>query len=194
MTAEIYYGEVSRLWFVYFFRGVVSITVALIAFFMPEITLKAVGLLIGIFAFLIGLLDVIRAFRVRHAFDRWWLFLLQGSVALLFALVTFIVPTLPLALLLVFLGIWLFLTGVLVLWFGMLMRNVGGDWGMPVLLAAINFLLVAALILWPEVSLAILLYLFASFALLNGLLDIVTAFRLRKQPQQWGILVNANSL
>ncbi len=190
MALEIYQADISRLWFVYFFRGVVSIAVALIAFFLPEVTLQAVGILIGIFAFLVGLLDVVRAFRVRYSFDRWWIFLVQGGIALLFALVAFIMPTLPLTLLLVLLGIWFFLWGILMLWFGLLMRQLGGDWGLPVLLAAGSFLLVLAFILWPQLSLTVFLYLFASFAFLNGLLDLTTAFRLRKHPRQWLILVN----
>jgi len=184
--------DIQRLWVLLLLRGLIAILFAILTFTMPQVTLQVIGLLIGLYALFIGILDIIRAIRLRLLFRQWWFFLLQGLLAISFAVLTFMFPSLPLLLLVFLLALWILTSGLLMMWFGQLMRKVGGDWSIPVGVALFSILLGLLLIVWPQITLTLFLYFVALFLLISGLIDLFTAFRLRKTPQQWVILINTS--
>ena len=77
--AVIDVGTLARNWWVVLLRGVAGIIFGLATFFAPEISLTALVLVFGAYAFLDGVLALISAIRRRGATDHWWLLVTRGS-------------------------------------------------------------------------------------------------------------------
>ena len=67
----------TRNWWVFLLRGLAGILFGLITLFSPSISLLALVLVFGAYAFVDGVLAIMSAVR-RHGEDRWWILLLQG--------------------------------------------------------------------------------------------------------------------
>jgi hypothetical protein len=66
-----------RNWWVVLLRGVAGIIFGLLTFFAPGISLVALVLVFGAYAFADGILAIISAIRRRGESDRWWVLLLE---------------------------------------------------------------------------------------------------------------------
>ena len=69
--------SLTRNWWAVVLRGLAGILFGVITFVSPGISLAALVLLFGAYAFADGVLSIVSAVRRRGA-DRWWLLLLQG--------------------------------------------------------------------------------------------------------------------
>ncbi len=73
--------SLTRNWWAVALRGLAGILFGIITFISPGISLAALVLLFGAYAFADGVLSVVSAVRRRGA-DRWWLLLVQGIVGI----------------------------------------------------------------------------------------------------------------
>lgn len=106
----------------------------------------------------------------------WWLFMLRGLVAILFAGIAFALPAAGLAVMLAFLAAWLAVEGATTLWHAAADKDRHhGLWfwldGLVSLAAA------ALLLLWPGESAIGLVIVTGAWAVAVGLLRLVLAFR-----------------
>jgi short repeat uncharacterized protein DUF308 len=83
-----------RNWWVVALRGVAGILFGLIAVVAPGISLVALVLVFGAFAFADGVLAIVSAVRGRGVSDRWWVLLLQGLAGVAASVVTVVWPNL----------------------------------------------------------------------------------------------------
>ena len=112
--------------------------------------------------------------------NSWWSLVVRGLVAILVGLVTFAWPGITLTALVLVFGAYALVDGVMSIvgawraassherWGGLLIEGIAG--------------IVAAVItvLWPAITAIALVYIVAAWALVTGVLEIVTAIRLRK--------------
>jgi uncharacterized membrane protein HdeD (DUF308 family) len=73
-------------------EAVVGIGIGIVTFAWPGITALALVILIGARAFIVGLLELIAAVRLRRVIDNEWLLVLGGLVSIAFAVAVFISP------------------------------------------------------------------------------------------------------
>ena len=90
--AVIDIGTLARNWWVVLLRGIAGVLFGLATFFAPGISLAALVLLFGAFAFADGLLAIVSAIRRRGTSDRGWMVLLRGLAGVAVGVVTVIWP------------------------------------------------------------------------------------------------------
>jgi uncharacterized membrane protein HdeD (DUF308 family) len=125
-----------------------------------------------------------------HALARnWWLLLLRGICAIIFGLLTFVLPGVTLATLILFYGAYMLVDGVLAI-AAAIMGNAakGPRWW----LAIVGLLGIAAGVLtflWPGITAIVLLLFIAWWAILSGVMQIIGAIRLRKEIHNEWLLI-----
>ncbi|HME81013.1 MAG TPA: HdeD family acid-resistance protein [Candidatus Eremiobacteraceae bacterium] len=108
----------------------------------------------------------------------WWLFLLRGLAAIVVGVIAFIQPGATLMALVIVLGAYSFVVGVLALTAGA--TGVGGDRWWALLLEGILGIVVAFLIwFWPVTSTMAFVYFVAAWFIVMGIVQIAGGIRLR---------------
>lgn len=116
----------------------------------------------------------------------WWLVCLRGLVAVMFALMTFVLPGISLAGLVLAFGAYAFADGVLTIVGAVRRRPSTGPRWLTILNGLVGVSAGVATVLWPELTALALVFLIASWAIVGGVFEIVAAIRLRKEIQgEW---------
>jgi uncharacterized membrane protein HdeD (DUF308 family) len=169
----------SRNWWVVLLRGLAAIGFGIITFMAPAISLAAVVLLWGAYAFADGVLALVSAIRRRGESDRWWLFLVEGLVGIAAGVLTLIWPGITAIALLYLIAAWALVTGVLEIAAAIRLRKViAHEWLLALSgIASLGFGIL--LVLFPGAgALAVVLWI-GAYTLVFGALLVALAFRLR---------------
>src|SRR4051794_5196678 len=102
----------TRNWGLLVLRGVAALLFGLFTLFYPGISLAALVLVFGAFAFADGVFTVISAIANRRGEPHWGVLLLSGIAGILIGVVTFLSPTITAIALLAFIAAWAIITGV----------------------------------------------------------------------------------
>jgi uncharacterized membrane protein HdeD (DUF308 family) len=170
--------SLARNWWAVALRGLAGILFGIITFVSPAISLAALVLLFGAYAFADGVLSVVSAVRRRGA-DRWWLLLLQGIVGIAAGVVTWLWPGITAITLLFVIAAWALAGGALQVAAAIRLRKViTGEWLLAlsgVLSIALGVLLVA----FPGPGALALVIWIGAYAFVFGILLMVLGFKLR---------------
>jgi uncharacterized membrane protein HdeD (DUF308 family) len=107
----------------------------------------------------------------------WWALALRGVFAVLFGLLTFLIPGITLFPLVLLFGAYAILDGI----FDIIsaVRAPGRHW--PLVLEGVVGIIIGILtFIWPGITTMVLLYLIAFWAIFTGILEIVAGIRLRE--------------
>jgi uncharacterized membrane protein HdeD (DUF308 family) len=171
-----------RNWWVVLLRGVAGIIFGLVTFIAPGISLVALVLVFGAYAFADGILAIISAIRRRGESDRWWVLLLEGLAGVGAGVITLLWPGITALALLYVIAAWALVTGGLEIAAAIRLRKViTGEW-LLVLAAIASIALGILLVLFPGPGALALVLWIGAYALLSGVLFIALGFRLRS----WG--------
>ncbi|MBV8706325.1 MAG: HdeD family acid-resistance protein [Acidobacteriaceae bacterium] len=121
----------------------------------------------------------------------WWALVLRGIVAILLAVVTFIVPHITVAVLATIFGFYALFDGVLAI--VSTIKAVQGHrrWGAFLLEGVIGILVGLYAILFPLATAAIFVTIMAFWAVVTGILEISAAIRLRRHIQgEWLLILS----
>jgi uncharacterized membrane protein HdeD (DUF308 family) len=121
----------------------------------------------------------------------WWVLLLRGVVAILFGVLAFMQPGISLASLVLLFGAFAFADGVLGAWTAISHRKDTENWWVLLLEGLLGVGVGALTLLNPGVTALVLLFYIAIWAMATGVLEIVTAIRLRKEIEGEWMLVLA---
>jgi uncharacterized membrane protein HdeD (DUF308 family) len=169
----------SEKWWVLLLRGLIAVVFAVMIWLQPAISLKALIILFGAFAFADGLLGVWTALSSRKEKDNWWLLMIWGLVGIGIGIITFVAPAVTALALLFYIAIWAIVTGILEIIAAVKLRKeIEGEWllGLAGLIGVIFGIL---LIAHPGAGALAVLWLIAAYSLIFGLLLIILAFRVR---------------
>jgi uncharacterized membrane protein HdeD (DUF308 family) len=111
----------------------------------------------------------------------WWTFVLRGIAAVLFGVLTFIMPAMALLTLVFIFGFYAILDGVFNI-VAAFHKNTAGKtpWWAMLLQGVIGLIAGAVALLWPGITAFALLMVIAAWAILTGAASIIAAFRLRE--------------
>jgi len=169
----------ARNWWSLVIRGIVGIVLGILAFAWPHITLGAIVLLFGAYAFIDGIVDLVGAVRAASANERWGALLFEGIVGVLAGIVTFFWPAITALALVYIIAFWAIITGIAEIAAAIrLRRHVAGEWllGLAGALSIIFGVLIAAS---PAVGAFVIALWFGAYAFIFGVILVALGFRLR---------------
>src|SRR5512139_1514969 len=169
----------AEFWWVLVLRGVVAIAFGVLAFLWPGITIEVLLAFFGAYMLVDGVFDVVAAVRGRRHGQHWILLLIEGLLGIGVGIVTWIAPLVTGLVLLLYIGIWAVLTGVIeVVQAVRLRREIEGEFWLAlagVLSVGFGILLLA----FPLAGAFALVLVLASYAVAFGLVLVVLGFRVR---------------
>lgn len=124
----------------------------------------------------------------RTLSDDWWLVLLRGIIAVLFAILTFARPGISLAALVLWFGAYALVDGVFKSWIAITHRHDKENWGMLLISGIVG--IGVGIITWvaPGMTALALVFYIAIWAIATGVMELVTSIRLRKEIEgEWAL-------
>jgi len=179
-TAAEFAGLAKRIWIFAMIRGVLGIIFGLIALFAPIATAIALAIVIAVFALVSGVFDIIEAIRHRGS-SSMVLRIVLGAVSILFGILVLVWPGISLAILVITVGVWAIITGILQIMSSVRHRAVpdsGWVWG--VVGGALTILFGVVVLIWPATGLVTIIWIIGIWAVVWGIILIVLGVQLRK--------------
>jgi uncharacterized membrane protein HdeD (DUF308 family) len=170
-------------WWALVLRGLMAILFALITFAVPGITIAVLVTIFGFYALFDGILAIVSTIRAVQGHRRWGAFLLEGAIGILFGLYAIIFPILAAAAFVTFVAVWAIFTGILEIAAAIrLRRQIQGEW-LLISVGVFSILLGLVLVAAPVSGAVFLVWVFAGYGLIFGVLLIALGFRIRRLPQ-----------
>ena len=132
--------------------------------------------------------------RLNTFAAHWRALALRGLVALLFGLVVLFWPSLVLAVLALLFGIYAVVDGSITLVPALRSSGRGAQRWLPLAEGAVGIIAGLSALLWPGLTSNGLLYVIAAWAMLTGILKIVTAIVLRAEVENGWLLAGSGTL
>lgn len=172
-------GGLSRNWWVVLLRGLAGIIFGIVTFFRPGISLAALVLVFGAYAFVDGILTLVSAVRRRGSTDRWWVLVLEGIAGILVGLATLFLPGITAIALLYLIAAWALVTGILEIVAAIRLRKaITNEW-LLALGGIASIILGVVLIIAPGPGALALVIFIGAYAFVFGALLVALSFRLR---------------
>jgi len=111
----------------------------------------------------------------------WWMLLLRGLFAIAFGVLTWVLPGVSLAALVLLFGAYVMADGILGVWSAVAGRKEHEHWWVMLLGGLLGIAVGLLTFLAPGVTALVLLFYIAIWAIATGVLQIVVAVRLRKE-------------
>ena len=171
----------SRFWWVFVLRGVLSILFGIAAFIWPDITLLVLVYLFAAWVLVDGVVSLIAAITGRDVpmGQNRWLMGLLGVLSIVAAIVAFFWPQITAVVLAILISAWAIVSGVLQIVAAIqLRREIDNEW-LLVLAGAASVVFGVLIFLFPLDGLLTIVWLIALYAIVFGILLIGLGWRLR---------------
>ena len=179
-TAAGFPSLAKKIWIFAIIRGVLAIIFGLIALFSPIATAVALAILIGAYAIVNGVFDIIEAIRHRGSSSMVFRIVL-GAVSILFGILVLVWPGISLAILVIMVGIWAIIIGIIQIVASVRHRAVphsGWVWG--IIGGALSILFGILVLIWPGTGLVSIIWIIGIWAIVWGITLIILGVQLRK--------------
>ena len=160
-------------------RGIVGVVIGIVAFVFPGVTIAALVVIFGIYAVIDGVTNLMIGVTRRAGDGAPWLHALQGVVGIGAGVLTFIWPGITALVLILFIGSWAIVTGVLEVAAAVKLRKeIHGEWLLALngILSIVFGLLV---LVFPFAGAVGISWVLGSYAMVGGILLIALGVRLR---------------
>jgi uncharacterized membrane protein HdeD (DUF308 family) len=172
----------ARNWGWVALRGAIALCFGLLTLSRPGITLGALILFFGAYAFADGVFTVISAIANRHGKPHWVALLVGGLFGIAAGVITFAMPHMTAIILLYFIAFWAIMSGATEIAAAIRLRKVITDEWLLGLVGALSMLFGFYLIVSPRGgALAVAMWI-GLYATILGIGLLILAFRLRS----WG--------
>jgi uncharacterized membrane protein HdeD (DUF308 family) len=173
---------VAKNWWLLLLRGIAAIIFGVLAFAWPGVTLLTLILLYGAYALVDGVLAIVAAVTGGSPGSRWWLGII-GLLGISIGLMTFFMPGITAMVLLFFIAGWAIATGVFqIIGAIQLRKEIDNEW-LLILGGVISVLFGIGVLMAPGAGALALVWVIGSYAIIEGLLFVAFAFRLKKHVQ-----------
>jgi uncharacterized membrane protein HdeD (DUF308 family) len=161
-------------------RGVFSIAVGVLILARPLASVAALALVIALWAISDGIVRIVYAFDLRAVAPHWLVLLLTGVVSVLFGVAAiYYYPGLSLSFAVTLTAFWLLTGGVLGGYIAMQERSAGMSWGWTMAFAVLALAGGVVAFMSPGVTLAWILGLISTFALIGGGVTLMGAWKMQ---------------
>ncbi|MCC6457753.1 MAG: HdeD family acid-resistance protein [Caldilineaceae bacterium] len=116
----------------------------------------------------------------------WWVLAIRGVAAILLGIAAFVWPEMTLTALILLFGAYALVDGIFAVIVGIVAHGESDRWWMMIVTGLAGIAAGAVTLLWPGITVFVLLYVIAAWAVLSGILEIAAAIRLRKEIEgEW---------
>jgi uncharacterized membrane protein HdeD (DUF308 family) len=128
---------------------------------------------------------------VQTLAENWWAIALRGVAAIVFGILTLLLPAISLVALVWLFGAYAVVEGVFAI-VAAVSRASGGRFAWALLLEGLVGVAAGVVaFVWPEITALALLYVIAAWAIVTGVLEIVAAVRLRERiTNEWWLVLS----
>ena len=174
----------SRWWWTFVARGVIAIGFGILAFVAPAWGIAILVALFAAWAFIDGTGNLLAGWRTRGEDRSWWLEVLEGVVSIVAAVIALLLPDFAAQALVLIIGVWSVVTGVLEIVLAVRLRRVirGEVW--MGLAGVASILFGVLLFVFPAAGALSLVWLIGAFAIVFGVFEIALGWRLRTLHRQ----------
>jgi uncharacterized membrane protein HdeD (DUF308 family) len=173
------HNHLMRNWWVVLLRGLAAIVFGIIALIAPGISLTALVLVFGAYAFADGVLLIVSAIRRRGEQRPAWVLVLAGIAGIAVGLIALFLPGATALALLWIVAAWALVTGVLEVAAAIRLRKaIKGEW-LLALGGVLSIALGVLFILFPAAGLLTLVLWIGAYALIFGIVLFALALRIR---------------
>jgi len=163
-----------------FLRGIFGLVLGAFIIARPLDSVAALALVIAFWALLDGFTNVVRAFTIREFAQHWWVMLLTGLVSIAFGIAAlYYYPGLSLTFAVLWTSFWLITAGVLGVYVAFQERKFGVSWGWMMALGLVALAAGVVAYMYPQVTLAWLLALIATYGIVSGVIMLMAAWKLQ---------------
>jgi len=179
MASDLIQSAYRRTWWALVLRGIFGIALGAIILWRPLESIASFALVIAIWAFFSGVVQIVHAIDLRAVFSQWWVMLLSGLVSVAFGVAAvYYYPALSLTFAVVWAAWWLLLTGGLAIYIAMQERSLGMPWGWTFVFGLSGIVPSALAFMNPPATLSAIMGLIAGFAIVSGVVLLVGAYKL----------------
>ena len=170
----------SEYWWVLVVRGVMAIALGVFAFAWPQETIAILALVFGAIALVDGVFAVAASISGHRLTPYWWVLLLQGLLGIGVGVLALFNPAITAVALLLYIAVWAIGMGALQVVVAVRLRHdISGEWW--VALAGIAGIAFGILLIRDTAVGAIaVLWLIGSFALVWGVVSLLSGFDVRR--------------
>jgi uncharacterized membrane protein HdeD (DUF308 family) len=173
----------AQNWWTVLVRGIVSILFGIVAFAWPGATGLALILLFAGYAFVDGLAALTAAILSFGKSNRGWLFLAEGLVSLVVAIIALCDPFITAAAISMLIAIWVIISGILKIAAALQLRKqIAKEW-LLLLAGAFSIIIGVLLTIQPVVGIFTIIYMTGFYAVIIGVAQIGLSLRLRDVNQ-----------
>jgi uncharacterized membrane protein HdeD (DUF308 family) len=160
-------------------RGIIGVAVGVLAVLWPGITIAALVIIFGAYALVDGISNVVLGASKRGPQGRSWAHVFQGIVGIAAGLLTFLWPAVTAIVLVIFIGAWAIVTGILEIVAAIRLRRViTGEW-MLALSGVLSLAFGILVFLFPGAGAIGIAWVFGSYAAAAGIVLLALGIRLR---------------
>lgn len=170
-------AELKSIWWLLLVLGVASAGLGIALVFWPGRTLTVVLILVGVYMLLFGAIRFLVALFDSDTEYRW-LQAFLGIVGFVFGLVVIRQPEGALALIVLLVGLFWLIAGLVDLFRGITDSDMP-DRGLRIGLAILAIAAGAVLLLWPAATIAVLAIIAGIQLVVSGIFEVVAAFQLK---------------
>src|SRR5258705_5965550 len=163
-------------------RGIIGLVIGVIAFGWPGVTIAALVVIFGFYAFIDGVTNLILGLTRTRTHGRSWAMAVQGIVGIAAGVLTFLWPGVTALALVIFIGAWAIVTGIFELVAAIRLRKViEGEWMLA--LSGIMSLVFGILVFaFPGAGAVGIAWVLGTYSAAAGLVLIMLGVRLRSHP------------
>lgn len=169
----------TRYWWAFIARGILAIMLGVMVFVWPGITVTALIIVFGIYAFVDGVFLLVKAIAGWKARDDRWLLLFEGLLGIGIGVITFFAPGVTAIGLLFYIAAWSLATGILEIVGAIRLRKEikGEVWW--IFSGIVSILFAVLLMIFPGGGILGLVWLLGIYAIVFGVLLIALGIRIR---------------
>jgi uncharacterized membrane protein HdeD (DUF308 family) len=192
MASDLIQSAYRRTWWSLVLRGLFGIALGAIILWRPIESIASFALVIAIWAFFSGVVQVVHAIDLRAVFSQWWAMLLSGLVSVGFGIAAvYYYPALSLTFAVVWAAWWLLVTGGLAIYIAIQERSLGMPWGWTLVFGLSGIVTAALAFMNPPATLGAIMGLIAGFAIVSGVVLLVGAYKLSTAKERITAAVGA---
>jgi uncharacterized membrane protein HdeD (DUF308 family) len=172
-------ATLARNWWLIALRGAAAIVFGILTFVTPGITLAVLVLFFGAYALADGILSLVTVFRRREGERRWWALLAEGIVSIAAGIVAFVAPGLTALALVYLVAAWAIITGAFEIGAAIRLRHeIKGELWLA-LSGVVSIAFGVLVMLAPGPGALVLVLWIGAYAIVFGAILLGLAFRLR---------------